>query len=87
MIDLFKKVTGYIISFFVVHILDRILKFIPGVQEACNEIVRGDPRFLEFVSDNLMTQEMCNEAVEADPYTLWYVPHPFWMHEISKRAF
>ena len=30
--DSFKKVTGHIIGFFVVHVLGRILKDIPGVQ-------------------------------------------------------
>ena len=32
MIDSFKKVTGHVIGFFVVHVFARILKDIPGVQ-------------------------------------------------------
>ena len=52
MTDSFKKVTGHIISLFVVSVLGRILKYIPGVQEACNKEVRRDPRFFEFLPNH-----------------------------------
>ena len=68
MIGSFKQVTGYIIVFFVVvHVLGRILKYIPVVQEACNKEVRCDPRLLEFLPDHFKTQEMCIKALEVDP--------------------
>ena len=81
MIHSFKKVIGYIIDCFVVHVLGRMLKYIPELQEACNKKVRSDPRFLEFIPDNL------NEAIEADPYTLNFVPVLFWTHEMFYRDF
>ena len=73
MIDLFKKVIWYMIEG-TCTLLTHILKYIPGVQEACNKEVCRDARSLEFVPDCFKTQEMCNEVVESDPYTLNFVP-------------
>ena len=69
MIDSFKKVTGHIISLFVVivNVLGRILKYIRIVQEACKEEMRRDPRFFKYLPNHFKTQEMCNKAVEKDP--------------------
>ena len=46
------------------------LKYIPGVQEACNKRVGRKPRTLKFIPDIFKTQEMCNEAIGTDPCTL-----------------
>ena len=61
-INSFKKVIWYILL--------RMLKYVPLVQEACNEEVRDDPRFLTFIPDCFKTQEMCSEAVRRKPYML-----------------
>ena len=44
-----------------------MLKYVPGVQEACNEEVRDDPHSLAFIPDFFKTQGMCNEAVRRKP--------------------
>ena len=72
--DSFKKTTRHITGLFVVHVLGRILKYIPGVQEGCNKKVRRDPCSLEFVSDCLKTREMCERAAEDEPDTLEFIP-------------
>ena len=43
----------------------------------CNEAVQSDPRVLEHVPDQFVTQEMCNEAVEKSPEFLMFVPDWF----------
>ena len=63
-----------------------MLKYVPGVQEACNEEVRDDPLFLAFIPDCSKTQEMCNEAVHLRPYLLQYVPYRLRSREICGRA-
>ena len=63
-----------------------MLKYVPGVQEACNEEVRDDPLFLAFIPDCSKTQEMCNEAVHLRPYLLQYVPYRLRSREICGKA-
>ena len=84
MTDSFQKVTGHIISLFVVSVLGRILKYIPGVQEACNKEVCRDPRFFEFLPNHFKTQDMRNEAVRNNPWALSHVPDQYKTQEMCK---
>ena len=38
----------------------------------CNKVVEENPRVLELVPDQFVTQEMCKEAVKKSPCALWY---------------
>ena len=68
------------------HVLGSILKYIPGVQEARNEEVSRDPRFLEFLPDHFKTQEMCIKALEVNPWLLKYVPDNLKTRETNEKA-
>ena len=88
MIESFKKVTGHIIDFFVVHVLGRILKYVPeiqGVDEAVgirpryltfvlDQAVRRRPWGLKHVSDDLKVQGICEWVVYKNPRMLEYNP-------------
>ena len=88
MIESFKKVTGHIIGFFVVHVLGRILKYVPeiqGVDEAVgirpryltfvlDQAVRRRPWGLKHVSDDLKDQGIREWVVYKNPRMLEYVP-------------
>ena len=81
MIDFFKSAFWYIIE----GTCDVLLKYVPGVQEACDEVVAQHYRpLLEihlllptsglfFIPDHL-TQEMCNKEVDIEPCFLQLVP-------------
>ena len=86
MINRFKKAIGYIVDCFVVHVLGHILKYIPGVQEVCNEEVSRKPRSLTFIPDHFKTKEMCNEAVRIEPILLSCVPYHPKTQEMCNEA-
>ena len=84
MIDLFKNAFWYIVEG-AYTVLLHMLKYVPGVQKACDEVVAWHYRpLLElyllpmsglfFIPDHLKTQEMCIKAVEVDPSFLRLVP-------------
>ena len=78
MIDIFKKVFGYILL--------QILKYVPGIQEVCNKEERRGPHSLESIPDIFKTQEMCNQAVRRKPYTLWCVPVHLRTQKMFEKA-
>ena len=86
MIVLFEKVARHIIGFFVVHVLGRILKYIPGEQEACNKKMRRDPRFLAFIPDHFKTQEIYERVTEKYPSLFIYVPDRLKTQEMCNKA-
>ena len=81
MIDFFKSAFWYIIE----GTSDVLLKYVPGVQEVCDEVVVQHYRpLLEihlllpmsglfFIPDHL-AQEMCNKEVDIEPCFLQLVP-------------
>ena len=84
MIYLFKNAFWYIIEE-TCTVLLHMLKYVPGVQEACDETVARHYRpLLEIyllpmsglflIPDHLKTQEMWNEKVEIEPRFLTLVP-------------
>ena len=60
----------------------RMVKYIPWIQEMCNEVVHMEPRFLAFIHDLFKTQKMCDNSVEENPHTLKFVPLNLRMHEM-----
>ena len=87
MIDLLAGISlASLLCFFVVHVLVCILKYIPGLQGACNKEVRCDPRFLAFLPDYFKTQEMCIKALEVDPWPLKYVAENSKTQGMCKKA-
>ena len=82
MIGFFKNAFWYIIE----RACDFFLKYVPGVQETCDEVVAQHYRpLLEvhlllptsglfFIPDHLKTQEMCNKGVDMELCFLWFVP-------------
>ena len=50
----------------------KCIKF--KTQEIYDKTVRGDPRYLEFISVDFKTQKMCIKAIEKVPWMLWCVP-------------
>ena len=87
MIDLLAGISlASLLCFFVVHVLVCILKYIPGLQGACNKEVRRDPRFLAFLPDHFKTQEMCIKALEVDPWSFKYVPDNLMTRQTREKA-
>ena len=82
MIGFFRNAFWYIIE----GACDVLLKYVPGVQEVCDEIVAWHYRpLLEmhlllpvsglfFIPDHLKTQEMSNKEVDIEPYFLRLFP-------------
>ena len=80
MIDLFKNIFWYIIEG-VSTVLLRMLKYVPGGQEAYDEVARREPLLLEYVPDWLKLQKMCNEAVRNKPSMIYFVPDQYRTNE------
>ena len=59
MIDLFKNTFGYTIEGAITAFL-YMLKYVPGVQKAYDEVVRKELHSLEYVPDRIKLQKMCN---------------------------
>ena len=85
MIGLFKNAFWYIIEG-TCTVLLHMLKYVPGMQEMCDEVVCRKPHSLELIPDIFKTQEMCDEAIGVDPYALWYVPGHLRMREMFERV-
>ena len=83
MIGFFKKIFWHIIE----GACDVLLKYVPGLQEACDEVVAQLCRpLLEihlllptsglfFIPDHLKTQEMCDKEMDIEPCFLRLVPN------------
>ena len=94
MIGLLKKVFWHIIE----GVCNVLMKYVPGVQEACDEVVAQHYRpLLEihllllmsglfFNPDHLKTQEMCNREVDIEPCFLWLVPDHLKKQDMYDKA-
>ena len=94
MTGLFKKVFWHIIK----GACDVLLKYVPGVQEACDEVVSRHYRpLLEihlllltsglfFIPDHLKTHDMCNKEVDIEPCFLRLVPDRLKTQGICDKA-
>ena len=89
MIDLFKKVIGYIMEG-TCTVLSCIVKYTPvvgrGVQEEINEEVCSNSGLLKFIPDIFKNPEMCISDVGAAPWLVYYVPPCLKTHEMCSRA-